>query len=253
MWTTDLYGRSIHYWSDLWDGIAQHPEWLNFNNWGPQYGGNLIWISLTLLIIAFIIQHLPQWKSRGWPDLIDVPPEYFIAVLPLLLLCAAVVGVGANRAGFGYEQQIPIVMAPSGPVIYQPFDPTHPNGTVFQLWISNYVYHGIAHKSSSMLIGANVCPWNLSGLFGKRKDGKDRLSVGKEWIVIFLILLILFLYWETTENINVHAQGGPRLGYENPQDDSEYDVYSMIEGTLLVFVLYQVTWMVANKRKNNQG
>jgi len=84
---------------------------------------------------------------------------------------------------------------------------------------------------------------------GVNKQGKDRLSPRKEWLLIFLIMLILFTHWEMRENLGQIKQGGPVLGAENSEDDTEWDMLNMIEGVILCFAFYQCTWMLANPNK----
>ncbi len=214
-WTTDIYGRPIHYWQDLQKGISEHPEWLAPNNWGNQFSGGLAWIAFGSLLSGSTIQHLPWWKNRKLPDLVDVPWQYVVGVLPILFLCMAAVGVGANRAGIGYEQTIPIIITPGGQAkIYQSFRPD--NGTRYELEISNYVYHSQSHKASAFSITAMLIPWNLSGLAGVDSNGKPQLSMRKEWLLWLCIMIILFAYWENIENANMHAIGGPKARQRKP-------------------------------------
>ena len=254
-WPTDLYGRPITYWNDLVNGIGQHPEWLAPNNWGNQYSMSFAWVAFILLVSAYTIQHLPFWRSRNLPDLVDVPWQYIVGVLPILLLCCAIVGVGANRAGFGYEQHIPVILTPQGELhIYQTFNKQYQNGTRYDLEISNYVYHGVSHKSSAFVITSLIVPWNISVLAGKNRKGKDRIGPRGEWLLLLLVMIILFThFWETEENIGFPKQYGyPVLGAENPQDDTEYDMWNMIEGVFLCFAFYQACWMIANPERREE-
>jgi len=247
-WPTDLYGRPVTYFSDLVNGISQHPEWLAPNNWGGQYSGAFVWYTFIALTGAFILQHTPWWKRRSWPDLVDVPWQYVAGVLPILILFMAVIGVGANRAGFGYEQHIPVILTPQGELrIYQTFNKQYQNGTRYDLEISNYVYHRESHEDMAFVLTALVVPWNISVLAGKNRHGKDRISPRMEWLLIALVMLILFCHWETEENIGFPKQYGyPVLGAENPMDDTHNDMRGMINGMLLCFAFYQCTWMIAN-------
>jgi hypothetical protein len=187
------------------------------------------------------VRYLPWWKKHNLPELVEIPWLYVVLVIPICLMCMSIVGVGANRAGFGYEQQIPVQIVNGQVRIYQNFSRSETwTGQNYQLLeISNYVYHFNAHSCSSFVISSLIVPWTLAVL-----GLGDKWS----WLVLFCIMVILFTrFWEVRENRHMHEVGGPRLGDENPQDDSEWDMAAMLLGVALAFAFWQFCYMICRK------
>ena len=232
MWPTDFYGRPVTYWQDLRKGIEQHPEWLVFSNWGPIFSGGLLPPVLFLAFAFGILQRTNFWRGRSWFRPIDAPLSYLIVVTPLCLLFLAVVGVGANRAGFGFEMTIPVRVTGGRVEVVRNYNASDP--TIQLIEVGNHIYGGLSHYSSAFLLMAPIVPFDVEGALGWKERYK--------WILLLCIMVALYAFWETKENKHMREIGGPRMSDQNAQDDSDWDMAMMLLGWSTPLVIYHLTW-----------
>jgi uncharacterized membrane protein YjdF len=244
-WTTDLYGRPVTLLSDFQRALTEHPEWLWKLPWGKEFSGLYLWEFYCAGFIAYVVQHTSWWRKRGFADIVDVPFEYLIVVVPLLILAMGITSVGGHRTyGFGFEMKIPIKGTPGNFTIYQAF--RDGNVTNWLLEIPNYLYANSSHFCTEFSMGAVTLPLAVENLFGKRKDGTPRAGPFFKIVLVLILITTLAAHWEHIENLGQLASGGPLIGSYNPPDESLANMVFDTLGLISAIALFAVTNMIGD-------
>jgi len=212
---TDFYGRpALQHYSEFWNYLMAHPECMAPANWGPRLQ-QLILLLLPIVSLGLVLWLLQggPFRGRSWRNFlggrkpVDAPWLYVIIIIPILLGCLAILGVGADLNWYTMDINV--------------------NGKIQR--VPNPAYSFTAHECANLLIALPAAIFDF-GIPQKQK-----------WLAILLIMLICALVWEIKENRDVAAHG-QSLEYYNTPDDSEFDVYACISSFTLAFCLYYACW-----------
>jgi hypothetical protein len=216
MLSTNFYGGpALAYHAEFWDYLALHPESLLPLNWGrqPLFLPPIIFLGLILAVLQGGPFLGRRWKNRlrGWRP-VDAPWLYLIVIIPILLLSLAIVGVGAQKNWYAME----IVV--DGKTVMVP----------------NPAYSHVAHTCANLIIGLPGLIFN----FG--------FSMKQKLLVVFLVLLLFALFWETKENRDIQESlrrtGHQDLAYQNPPEDSEFDIAATLDAMGIAGGIYGACW-----------
>jgi len=202
------------YYTEFFDYLFKHPESMYLLGWFNGLQPILMWPTIFLGFIFFILQGGPFLK-RSWRNMlggrkpIDAPALFLLLVIPILLCSMMIIGVGG--ALNYYTMDIPF------------------NGKTIR--IMNPMYHCTAHFCANLLIILPAMVFDVG--FG----------IKTKWLAILLFCLIWALYWEINENNLIIAQGEihtPEM--HNPPEDSSLDILMCPAALIFSAFLYDTCW-----------